>query len=446
MRANSDFVAWFRSVAPYVNAFRRKIFVIAFGGEVVADGKFFELVHDLNLLASLGVRLVLVHGARPQIEDRLNERELHTIYVRGMRVTDAVTLQCVKESIGRVRVEIEALLSMGLPNSPMANAAIRVASGNFVTARPVGVVEGVDLMHTGEVRKIDTAAIRSRLEQGELVLLTPLGYSPTGEIFNLTLENVAAEAAIALKAEKLVFLMDAAGIETKSPGSSETFLLRELTVAEGKTLLTEFANKTTKLSDDARLYLPFAVKACERGVSRVHLISRHVDGAMLQELFTRNGIGSMISAGPLQSLRDARIEDVGGILQLIEPLEIDGTLVRRNRELLEMEIGRFVVVEHDHIIIGCAALYPFPDDQAGELACLVVHADYRSTGWGDTLLRNIEARARSQGSNRLFVLTTRASHWFVERGFLETEVGELPVAKQGLYNYRRRSKVFVKKI
>ena len=439
-------MTWFRSVAPYVNAFRGKIFVVAFGGEVVADGKFVELVHDLNLLASLGVRLVLVHGARPQIENRLNECELQTTYVRGMRVTDAATLQCVKESIGRVRVEIEALLSMGLPNSPMANAAIRVASGNFVTARPIGVIEGIDLMYTGAVRKIDTAAIRSRLEQGELALLSPLGYSPTGEIFNLTLENVAAEAAIALKAEKLIFLMDTAGIETKSPGSSETLLLRELTVAEGKTLLKELANKTAKLPDDAQLYLPFAVKACEGGVSRVHLISRHVDGAVLQELFTHSGIGSMISEGPLQNLRDARIEDVGGILQLIEPLEIDGTLVRRNRELLEMEIGRFVVVEHDRMIVGCAALYPFPEDKAGELACLTVHADYRSTGCGDTLLRNIEARARSQGSNRLFVLTTRASHWFVERGFLETDVGELPKAKQGLYNYRRRSKVFVKKI
>jgi amino-acid N-acetyltransferase len=446
VRPSTDFLTWFRSVAPYVNAFRSKIFVIAFGGEVVADGKFVELVHDLNLLASLGVRLVLVHGARPQIENRLNECELQTTYVRGMRVTDAATLQCVKESIGRVRVEIEALLSMGLPNSPMANAAIRVASGNFVTARPIGVIEGIDLMYTGEVRKIDTAAIRSRLEQGELALLSPLGYSPTGEIFNLTLENVAAEAAIALKAEKLIFLMDTAGIETKSPGSSETLLLRELTVAEGKTLLKKLANKAAKLPDDAQLYLPFAVKACEGGVSRVHLISRHVDGAVLQELFTHSGIGSMISEGPLQNLRDARIEDVGGILQLIEPLEIDGTLVRRNRELLEMEIGRFVVVEHDRMIVGCAALYPFPEDKAGELACLTVHADYRSTGCGDTLLRNIEARARSQGSNRLFVLTTRASHWFVERGFLETDVGELPKAKQGLYNYRRRSKVFVKKI
>ena len=446
MKPDTDFVTWFRSVAPYVNAFRGKIFVVAFGGEVVADGKFVELVHDLNLLASLGVRLVLVHGARPQIENRLNERKLQTTYVRGMRVTDAATLQCVKESIGRVRVEIEALLSMGLPNSPMANAAIRVASGNFVTARPVGVIEGIDLMHTGEVRKIDTPAIRSRLEQGELTLLSPLGYSPTGEIFNLTLENVAAEAAIALKAEKLIFLMDTAGIEAECPASAETFLLRELTVAEGKTLLQELSNKTAKLSDDAQLYLPFAVKACEGGVSRVHLISRHVDGAVLQELFTHSGIGSMISEGPLQNLRDARIEDVGGILQLIEPLEIDGTLVRRNRELLEMEIGRFVVVEHDRMIVGCAALYPFPDDKAGELACLTVHADYRSTGCGDTLLKNIEVRAQSQGCKRLFVLTTRASHWFVERGFLETEVGELPKAKQGLYNYQRRSKVFVKDI
>lgn len=446
VRLNTDFVAWFRSVAPYINAFRNRIFVVAFGGEVVADGKFVELVHDFNLLASLGVRLVLVHGARPQIETRLNESQLQTTYVRGMRVTDAATLQCVKESIGRVRVEIEALLSMGLPNSPMANAAIRVASGNFVTARPVGVIEGIDLMHTGEVRKVDTTAIRSRLEQGEVTLLSPLGYSPTGEIFNLTLENVAAEAAIALKAEKLIFLMDATGIEKECGGSSETSLLRELTVAEGKVLLAKSANKTAGLSDDAQLYLPFAVKACEGGVSRVHLISRHADGAVLQELFTHSGIGTMISEGPLQNLRDARIEDVGGILQLIEPLEIDGTLVRRNRELLEMEIDRFVVVEHDRVIVGCAALYPFPDDKAGELACLTVHSDYRGAGCGDTLLKNIEAKARSQGSKKLFVLTTRTAHWFAERGFLEADIGELPKAKQGLYNYRRRSKVFVKKI
>jgi amino-acid N-acetyltransferase len=446
VRFDNDFVTWFRSVAPYVNSFRNKTFVVAFGGEVVADGKFGELVHDLNWLASLGVRLVLVHGARPQIEARLGERNLHAIYVRGMRVTDADTLQCVKESIGRVRVEIEALLSMGLPNSPMANAAIRVASGNFVTARPVGIVEGIDLMHTGEVRKIDAAAIRARLEQGELGLLSPLGYSPTGEIFNLTLENVAAETATALNADKLIFLMDPQGVEKRSSGPSEALLLRELTVAEGKALLQEAASQVAMLSEDVQLYLPFALQACERGVSRVHLISRHVDGAMLLELFTHSGIGTMISEGPLQNLRDARIEDVGAILQLLEPLEADGTLVRRNRELLEMEIARFVIVEHDCIIIGCAALYPFPDDEAAELACLTVHPDYRSAGCGDALLKNIEGKARSLGSKKLFVLTTRTAHWFVERGFVESGVGDLPRAKLGLYNYQRRSKVFVKQL
>ena len=445
MKINANFVTWFRSVAPYVNGFRSKTFVVAFGGEVVADGKFVELVHDLNLLASLGVRLVLVHGARPQIETQLKERKLQATYIRGMRVTDTAALQCVKESVGRMRVEIEALLSMGLPNSPMANAAIRVASGNFVTARPAGVVAGVDLMHTGEVRKVDAVAIRSRLEQGEVVLLSPLGYSPTGEIFNLTLENVATAAAIALNAEKLIFLMDTPGIEAKSANKSGA-LLRELTVTEGRALLAKFEKKSAKLSGDAQLYLPCAVQACEGGVARVHLISRHVDGAILQELFTRGGIGSMVSQGPLQTLRKAGIEDVGGILQLIEPLEADGTLVRRERERLEMEISRFVVLEHDRMIVGCAAFYPFPDEKVGELACLAVHPDYRNAGCGDALLKQIEARAKAKGIKKLFVLTTRTAHWFIERGFEDTGMEKLPKSRQELYNYQRRSKVFTKKI
>ncbi|SFW11259.1 amino-acid N-acetyltransferase [Nitrosovibrio sp. Nv17] len=442
MKIHTGFVTWFRSVAPYIYAFRGKTFVIAFGGEVVADGKFVGLVHDLNLLASLGVRLVLVHGARPQIEARLKERGLRTTYAGSLRVTDAEALQCAKESVGHIRVDIEALLSMGLPNSPMANADIRLASGNFVTARPMGVIDGTDLMYTGEVRRIAVAAIRARLEQGEMVLLSPLGYSPTGEIFNLTLENVATETAMALKAEKLVFLMDTAGAEAASGEAPE--LPRELTVAQGKALLAGTPGETSALCEDARLYLPCAIRACEHGVARVHLISRHVDGAILQELFTHGGIGSMVAEGSLQNLRNAGIRDVGGILQLIEPLEADGTLVRRSRELLEMEIDRFIVAEHDGMIVGCAALYPFPDDKAGELACLTVHADYRSTGCGDALLRHVETRLQSMGGRKLFVLTTRAAHWFVERGFRETGIRSLPGIKRGLYNYRRRSKVFIK--
>ncbi len=431
------FVRWFRAAAPYIHAFGGRTFVIAFGGEVVADGSFVALTHDLNLLASLGVRIVLVHGARPQIEAQLRTARLKTQYVRGIRVTDEPALACVKQASGQVRVEIEALLSMGLPNSPMANAEIRVASGNFVTARPRGVVDGVDMCYTGEVRKVEADAINIRLDDGELVLLSPLGYSPTGEIFNMTLEDVAAATAIALGAEKLVFLMNEPGLKAKGGR-----LLSELTVSDAEKLL----RKSDALSDDARLYLPHAIKACKGGAARVHLISRHTDGALLLELFTHDGIGSMLTRDPLEQLRDATIEDVGGILRLIEPLESDGTLVKRPRELLEIEIAHFSVLEHDKVIVGCAALYPFPKEKSAELACVAVHPDYRDFGAGEQLLKWIEEKARKQRIKRLFVLTTRAAHWFIEHGFVAADVSSLPTQKQALYNYQRRSKVFVKSI
>ena len=433
----ANFVRWFRAAAPYIHAFGGRTFVIAFGGEVVADGSFVALTHDLNLLASLGVRLVLVHGARPQIEAQLKAAGRKPQYVDGIRVTDEEALASVKQASGQIRVEIEALLSMGLPNSPMANADIRVASGNFVTARPRGVVDGVDMCYTGEVRKVDADAINTRLDDGELVLLSPLGYSPTGEIFNVTLEDVAAQTAIALAAEKLVFLMNEPGLKAKSGR-----LLRELTVSDAEKLL----RKGQSLSDDARLYLPHVIKACKGGAARVHLISRHADGALLLELFTHDGIGSMVTRDPLEQLRDATISDVGGILRLIEPLEADGTLVKRSRELLEMEISRFTVLEHDKIIVGCAALYPFINEKSAELACVAVHPDYRDSGGGEQLLKWIEEKAKKQRVKRLFVLTTRAAHWFIEHGFVETDISSLPKQKQALYNYQRRSKVLIKSV
>ncbi|UJP04072.1 MAG: amino-acid N-acetyltransferase, partial [Nitrosomonas sp.] len=372
MNTPAEFVAWFRSVAPYINAFRGKTFVIGFSGEMVTNTTFVDFIHDVNLLASLGVRLVLVHGARPQIQLRLDESQLETQTVMGMRVTDPAALQCVKESVGRVHHEIAALLSMGLPNSPMANAAIRVTSGNFVTACPYGIIQGVDLMHTGKVRKINAPAVHSRLEQGDVVLISPLGYSPTGEIFNLTMENVASETAIALHAEKLILLLDSADTAA---------LPRELTLPESKLLLENKTPATAAPIPDAiRSSLQYATKACELGVTRAHLVNRHIDGAIIQELFTHDGIGCMISQETLQALRKARIDDVGGILQLIEPLEAEGILVRRGRELLEIEIDRFTVFEHDGIILGCAALYPFPEEHACELACLAIHPDYRDQG------------------------------------------------------------------
>ena len=433
----AGFVEWFRSAAPYIHAFRGRTFVIACGGEVIADGRFVTLSHDLNLLAALGVRIVLAFGTRAQIDGLLKERKHRTRYREGVRITDAVALKCVKEAVGAVRADIEASLSTGLPNSPMAGADIRVASGNFVTAQPLGVLGGVDMLHTGEVRKIDAAGIRAALDTGAIVLLPPLGYSPTGEMFNVTVENVAARAAIALKADKLLFLIDTVGVERARGG-----LIRELPLAEGERLL----RRDRKVAEDIHLFLPHALEACRAGVDRVHLVSRHLDGALLLELFTREGVGTMVVRHALDNLRQATIDDVGGVLSLIAPLEADGSLVKRGRELIEREIDRFSVAEHDGMIVGCAALYPYPSATAAELACLAVHPDYRDAGHGAGLLAAIEARARAAGIKRLFVLTTRAAHWFIEHGFSASEVDELPAAKQAMYNWQRRSKILFKPV
>ncbi len=431
----AEFVRWFRSSSPYINAFRNRTFVIAFGGEMLADAQFAPLVHDIALLNSLGVRLVLVHGARPQIEARLRERGTELRYVNGLRVTDAAALGCVKDAAGNVRVEIEALLSMGLANSPMAGARIRVSSGNFVTAQPLGVREGVDYQHTGEVRRIDTAAMNRHLDAGEIVLLSPLGYSPTGEAFNLIAEDVASAAAVQLRADKLIHLIDAKGIT-----DTRRRLLRELTVAQAQGLLEARA----RLGEDTARVLAGAVYACRSGVPRVHVIDRHVDGALLLELFTRDGIGSLITDQTFEGTRGATIEDVGGILELIHPLEQDGVLVRRSRERLETEIDQFTVVERDGLVVACAALYPFAEERVGELACLAVHRDYRAEGRGDALLAYTERRAREAGIDKLFVLTTRTAHWFRERGFRPAELEDIPIKRQALYNYQRNSKIFIK--
>lgn len=431
------FVHWFRSAAPYINGFRGKTFVIAFGGEVVADGQFVGLAHDINLLSSLGVRLVLVHGARPQIEIQLKERGAQIRYVNGLRVTDDAALASVKEAVGTVRVEIEALLSFGLANAPMAGSDIRVASGNFVTAKPLGVRDGVDLLHTGEVRKIHFEAINKRLEDGEIVLLSPIGYSPTGEIFNLTVESVAAEAAAALHADKLIYLM-----ETEGVGSGRGRILSTLTVQEAQAWLA----KSKKIPEDVGYFLPSAIQACNKGAKRAHLISRHWNGALLAELFTREGVGTLVTPTPLETLRAATIEDVGDILGLIEPVEREGVLVRRSRELLEMEIDRFLVLESDGVVAGCVAVYPFVDEKSAEMACLVVHPDYRKRGLGDRLREAAEQQAHKAGARRVFVLTTQTEHWFEERGYVEVPLAQLPASRQALYNYQRRSKVLLKTV
>jgi amino-acid N-acetyltransferase len=432
----AHYVRWFRQSSPYINAHRDRTFVISFGGEAVADHSFAHLIHDVALLSSLGIRLVLVPGARPQIEARLRERGAEIRYVNGLRLTDAAALQCVKEAVGAVRVEVEALLSMGVANSPMAGYRIQAASGNFVTARPVGVRGGVDYEHTGEVRRIDGGAILERLARGDVVLVSPLGYSPTGEIFNLYAEDVAFAVARELQADKLLFLL-----EGESLVDATGALVRELTVEQAETWLRE---RGEILSEAAERLLSGSVDVCRNGVRRVHLLNRHQDGALLLELFTRDGVGTLLTAQLFENVRPAGVDDVGGILELIQPLEQEGALVRRSRELLETEIGHFTVIDRDGTVIGCGALYPHPSDGMGEIACVAVHPDYRRLGRADLLLRHLEREAKARGFSKVFVLTTHTAHWFQERGFMPASLDALPMARRGLYNYKRNSKVFIK--
>ena len=434
---NLAFVNWFRHAAPYIKAHRGRTFVITFGGEMVADARFPHFIHDVALLNTLGVRLVLVHGARPQIEERLRECGIKTRYHKGLRVTGGAALACVKQAAGALRVEIEALLSMGVANSPMAGACIRVASGNFITARPLGVRDGVDFEHTGEVRRVDAEAMQKALNDNAVVLLSPLGYSPTGEVFNLSAEDVATAVAVELRADKLLCLTEGPGLV-----DGKKHLIRQLTLSEAQKLLSG----KRALADALKRHLAGAVQACQNGVRRAHLISRHTEGALLLELFTRDGNGTLIAGDAYEDTRAATIDDVGGILELIAPLEQEGVLVRRSRERLETEIGYFTVMERDGAVIGCAALYPYTKEAAGELACFVIHPDYRDAGRGEALLERIERSAKQKKIKQLYVLTTHAAHWFVERGFKVGSLQDLPVARQALYNYQRNSKVFVRKI
>ncbi len=423
-----SFINWFRNSSPYIHAHRGCTFVISFGGEAVLDDSFADLIHDFALLNSLGIRLVLVHGIRPQIDERLNKQNIRSEFHGHLRITDDAALKCVKEAAGMVRVEIESLLSMGLPNSPMSGADIRVSSGNLIKARPMGVIDGIDHCHTGQVRRIDQEGIRQQLDQNHVVLISPIGYSPSGETFNLCAEKVATEVAIALQAEKLVLLTE------KSCGFSV------LTSDEAE----DYLAKNPTLSVEHRNPLEAAIHGCRSGVKRVHLIDRTYDGALLLELFSRKGLGTLISSNPFEELRPAVLKDIGGILELIKPLEDRGQLIKRSRESLEMKISDYFVIEIDGLIVGCAALHLLPEESKGEIACIAIHPEYRHAERGSLLLECLMEKAKQLNIRQLFLLSTQTMHWFLERGFQTIPDSQLPDSLKTLYNARRNSKVLYK--
>jgi amino-acid N-acetyltransferase len=443
---NFTFVPWFRSVAPYIHKFRNQTFVVGIAGEAIAAGKLPHLAQDLAMIQSMGVKIVLVHGFRPQVNEQLLAKGHTPKYSHGIRITDEVALDCAQEAAGQLRYEIEAAFSQGLPNTPMADSTVRVISGNFITARPVGIVDGVDFQHSGLVRKVDIAGITTTLHMGAMVLLSPFGFSPTGEAFNLTMEEVATSVATALQADKLIFLAEVPGIrmDPTLPASDDNPIDTELPLAAAERLLTQLpaANNPT----DVAFYLQHCVKACKAGVERSHIIPYAVDGAILLEVYVHDGIGTMVVDEKLESLREATDEDVGGILQLIEPFEKDGTLVKRSRTEIERDAGNYTIIEHDGVIFACAALYPYPEAKTAEMAALTVSPDVQGQGDGERVLKRVEQRAKAAGLDSIFVLTTRTMHWFLKRGFVQVDPDWLPEARKRKYNWDRKSQVLVKKL
>lgn len=431
------FVDWFRDSSPYIHRHRNSTFVISFGGEAVQSDFFTNLVHDFALLNSLGIRLVLVHGIRPQINQRLESLDITPQYVDHLRITDTTSLRCVIEAAGQVRIELESLLSLGLANSPMAEAKIRVVSGNYITAKPIGVINGVDFQHTGKVRHVDSEAIHQQLDQNNVVLISSIGYSPSGDIFNLCGEDVATEVAIALQAEKLILMTEQS---CNAPENNQ--LIQQMTTAEAET----FIQQNSDISPLVKKPLLAAINGCQSGVNRVHLIDRNHDGALLLELFSRDGIGTLISSTPFEKLRPATLEDIGGILELISPLEKQEKLIKRSKERLEMDIADYVIIERDGLIIGCAALHLFQDDSTGEIACIAVHKEYQNASRGSLLLKFVCDKAKQNNIKKLYALSTQTMHWFLERGFQAIQVESLAPQLKDLYNQQRNSKIFCKQI
>lgn len=433
---NNQYVSWFRQSSPYINAHREKTFVVMLPGDCFDEENFTNIISDLALLNSLGVRLVVVHGARTQIDAQLKAVGLKSQFHKGVRITAREHLPFVLKSVGETRFNLESAFSSGLPDSPMYGARIRVRSGNFVSAMPKGVIDGIDYQLTGKVRSVDARAIQGLVGSGNLALVSPLGYSLTGEIFNLSFADVAVNIAAAVQADKLIAYNDDGPIADKDGKQ-----FREMTLLKCEKFLVESGQHNLS---NTYFSLRACHRACDGGVPRAHVISSREDGALVRELFTRDGSGTMVYRDSYETIRRARIEDVVGILNLIAPLEEKGILVKRSRERLETELDCFIVMEKDNLIIGCAALYPIEKSRSAELACIAIHQAYQSGGRAGKLLQHLEKQAARLHLNKVYALTTQTAHWFLEQGFTESHVDMLPLEKKTLYNFQRNSKVFIK--
>lgn len=407
----SPFVQVLREASPYIHQYRDETFVVLLNHSVMQSASLEVIVQDFALLQSLGVRLVICF-------------ESHTRADISQAPISLLNLSQIQAQCGIYRSMLEALFSTSLPNTPMANANLQVVSGNFVTAKPMGIIDGVDYQHTGIPRKIDYLGLSHLLDHKHIVLLPDLAYSTTGECFYVPVEDIGTAAAKALRATKLLTFTDEDTLKN---------LPKQILLEEAK---KRFFKKPC-------LALHQAILASNEGIPRSQIINHEKDGALLTELFSIDGCGILITQNPFETIENATIDDVGGIMALIKPLEEKGVLVKRERERLEQEINDFIVIKRDESVLATAALYPHDVDMA-EIACVATHPNYQGNGRAATMLGYLEKRAKQQGIKQLFVLTTQSAHFFIEQGFKRSSVEALPKTKQSFYNLQRNSSVFIK--
>ena len=409
MGMNETYASWFRASTPYIRAHRGRTFVVMLGADALASENASNIVHDLALLHVLGVRLVVVHGAQVEADGPVTPHLLAEI----------------QAAVAKARTKLESLFTTGIPLSRLRDRHIPLTSGNLVTARPIGVLGGVDHLVAGTVRRVHIDVIRDLLRVDSVVLISPVAYGNTGAAYALRVEELAATVAAELTADKLIIYDGTGRVADRSDLSTDELLrLRPTWERDPGT-----ARRLDALSE-----------ACRRGVPRAHLIGFDEDGVLLKELFTAEGAGTQVSDGDYRVVRRAEPADAGAIAELMRPLEASGALAPRGADLVERRIESFFVAELDGALTGCCALFPL-DADAAELACLV-----GGDALGPRLLDAVEQAAVTAGVQRLFALTTQAADWFIEHGFARVSVNALPVDRKALYNYRRNSHVFVKEL
>ena len=364
MDTSQEYVQWFRKTAPYIKAHRKKVFVILISDKFIQSDHFIGLIHDIALLNHLGIKLVILHSSRGKIDHHLAKNNITSKFNRNIRISDVESLPYIIQAINEVKTKIESHLSMGLPNTPMSGSKISLVSGNFVTGMPLGIIDGIDMQHSGKVREVRHEVIEALLDQNHVILLSNIGYSRTGEVFNLEADELASEVAKSINADKLIFIHQH---QWQKP------LADTLSSSDCEILI-----KTTDTPNDLKNLLNYAVQAVKSNVRRVHIIDQLVDGGILLELFTQNGCGTMVTNLLYEgiSIRAANIKDVDGILNLIQLLESSGILIERSKEQLELEIDFFHVIENNGMIIACIACIPNSEHRIAEIACLAVHENY----------------------------------------------------------------------